>query len=325
MRIASFNLESFGEERLRPDGLKPRIAALRPELVALGADVLCLQEVNGQREMPEGPRLLAALDALLDETPYAGYHRAVSHRIDDSGPADRHNLVVLSRFPIASARSIWFSRIEPPLWRPPHAKPPFAVPEPLGFDRPVLQVEIALTGAAAEGRKLHIFTVHLRAPVAAAFPGGKATADRWNSVSAWAEGLFLSALKRNAQALELRLALEAIFDGEAEPLIAVAGDFNADDTEPAIRLVAADPEETGSPAFAARRMIVLDDAIPDRARHSVRHHGVDRMLDHILASPALAEQLRSIVVRNHDLGDEVDEAGRREGSYHAAVVAEFQL
>ena len=48
-------------------------------------------------------------------------------------------------------------------------------------------------------------------------------------MSGWAEGFFAAAIKRAGQALELRLAVERIFDAEPNAVIAVCGDFNAED------------------------------------------------------------------------------------------------
>jgi hypothetical protein len=90
MRVATFNLESLDAP------VAPRARLLRPALERLDADILCLQEVNGQKV--GGRRMLAALDELLLGTPYAGFHRA-STRFG-KGVADVHNLVTLSRFPI---------------------------------------------------------------------------------------------------------------------------------------------------------------------------------------------------------------------------------
>ncbi len=319
MRIATFNLESFGGERFDAADLAPRIEALRPELLALEADILCLQEVNAQHVAGTDRRSFPALEALLEDTPYAHYFRVSSERAIGYGPADRHNLLVLSRYPLKPASSIWHARVEAPLWRPRHADPPIAKAEGVSFDRPVLQTAAELP----DGRWLHLFTVHLRAPIAAAIPGAKESAGRWKDVPGWAEGLFLAAMKRSAQALELRLALEEIFDREAEPLVLVAGDFNAGEVEAALRIIAADPQETGNPDLAARAMRVLDHGLAAVDRYSVIHRGRGRMLDHILASAALAASFASIRVFNAELEDEAEAKGDPPGSFHAAVAADF--
>ena len=58
LRLATFNLESLDD---RPDlvpTLAERIAILRPQLLRLDADILCLQEVNGQATGKHAPRRL---------------------------------------------------------------------------------------------------------------------------------------------------------------------------------------------------------------------------------------------------------------------------
>ncbi|MXN65078.1 endonuclease [Stappia sp. GBMRC 2046] len=320
MRAATFNLESFGSEKLEPEELAPRIAALRPQLEALEADILCLQEVNAQHVDGQDIRAFTALDALLKGTRYETFHRVWSLRADGKGPADRHSIVIVSRHPLEAAQSLWWQRVDPPLWRPVQATPALPGREPFSFDRPILQTAARLP----DGRKLHLFSVHMRAPIAAPIPGGKASAHAWNTAPAWAEGLFLASMKRIAQALELRLAIDAVFDAEDDPLIFAAGDFNAGGVEPALRIIAADPEETGNPALRHRHMRLLDRDIDKRLRHSVLHHGRGRMLDHILASPRLAETAGTVRVLNARLEDEADSESTV-GSYHAPVVAEFDL
>lgn len=68
MRIASFNLENFDDDPKSSVTLTERIAVMRPQLERLRADVLCLQEVNGQKTNDQ-PRVLLALDKLLENTP----------------------------------------------------------------------------------------------------------------------------------------------------------------------------------------------------------------------------------------------------------------
>src|SRR5215468_9802035 len=99
MRIASFNLTSIDLPPNARVPLEVRAEILRPALQRLKADVLCLQEVNGQHVPGQGGRSLLALDRLLAETPYANYARVSTSKATGRGLADVHNLVTLSRFP----------------------------------------------------------------------------------------------------------------------------------------------------------------------------------------------------------------------------------
>jgi exonuclease III len=49
MRIATFNLESLDLGPKARVPLEARAEILRPALARLNADVICLQEINGQR------------------------------------------------------------------------------------------------------------------------------------------------------------------------------------------------------------------------------------------------------------------------------------
>jgi endonuclease/exonuclease/phosphatase family metal-dependent hydrolase len=312
MRIATFNLESLDAP------VAPRARLLRPALERLEADILCLQEVNGQKA--GGRRTLAALDELLAGTPYAAFHRAVT-RAASGAPADRHNLVSLSRWPIARSRQIQHDLLAPPTVPRATAVPPDPSPAEIRFERPLLVTEIATASGP-----LTVVNVHLRAPLASTIPGGKLAPFAWRSVAAWAEGFFHSGLKRTGQALELRLLVDALFDAEPDPLVLVAGDFNAEDHETPVRLVAGAPEDTGNPDLAARALVVLDRAIDRSRRFSVMHHGRPQMLDHMLASHRLLGLFRGIEIQNEALGDEAVAWGKgigAAGSYHAAIVASF--
>lgn len=64
LRIATFNLENFDDKPGERPSLDDRIAVMRPQLIRLNADILCLQEVNGQEESGQ-PRRLLALKKLL--------------------------------------------------------------------------------------------------------------------------------------------------------------------------------------------------------------------------------------------------------------------
>jgi endonuclease/exonuclease/phosphatase family metal-dependent hydrolase len=323
MRLATFNLESLDDSPKARADFAARTSVLRPALERLDADVLCLQEVNAQHVAGAHERRLAALDRLLAGTRYQDYHRAATGGHGGRALADVHNLVTLSRFPIVAQRQLLHERVAPPLHRGIGAAPGSA-PVPIEFDRPLLLTEIELPGAGT----LAVVNVHLRAPLASPVAGQKRGPFAWRTVGGWAEGFYISTLKRAAQALELRLLVEELMARDPTALIAVAGDFNAEDFDATLRLAVAAEEDLGTSELAARSLVVLDRALPADRHWSVLHHARAQMLDHILASRSLYGHFRHIEVHNEGLGDEA--VGYAKGlssaaSYHAPVVAGFDF
>ena len=318
IRLATFNIENLGRRTGSILPIEVRRPTLQAQLARLDADVLCLQEVNAQETKPGPGRQLLDLDVVLAGTPYAAFERACTVRKSGVGPLDIHNLVTLSRWPIRHTRQLWNELLEAPSYR--RASGASAT---VPWDRPILLIEISL----GDKRPLHVINLHLRAPPAAYVADQKLASGEWKSVGGWAEGLFATTVKRAGQGLEVRLAVDRIFDADVEALIAVAGDFNAASREVPVRMVRGDPAETGNAALAARALVPLADALGADAFTVV--HGERRfMLDHILASRALALACREIAIDNASLLDDTEDealAARRPGSYHAPVVAEFEL
>jgi endonuclease/exonuclease/phosphatase family metal-dependent hydrolase len=319
MRLATFNIESLD---LPPEAEVPfaaRAAVLRPILDRIAADILCLQEVNGQHVAGAPERRLVALDMLLQGTRYEACQRAATSGPTGCGVASVHNLVTLSRYPIHRAREVRHEHVQPLLHRYVTGHSNRGEPQPIGFDRPLLLTEVELPG----NRRLDVINLHLRAPRASAIPGEKLSSTQWRTTSGWAEGYFLSSLRRTAQALELRLLVDGILARDPGRLIAGAGDFNAEDHETPVRLAVAAEEQTGNPALASRSLVVLDQAIPRHGRWSVLHQGRPEMLDHILASQQLAARVRTVEAHNEGVGDEAPGTAAITGSSHAPLVAEF--
>ncbi|MEX2454024.1 MAG: endonuclease/exonuclease/phosphatase family protein [Rhodospirillaceae bacterium] len=324
MRIASFNLENLDLSAAADPPLAERLPILRPQIERLDADILCLQEVNAQADTnkPHGERRLAALDALLEGTSYAGFHRAATATHGRPTPMDVHNLVILSRRPIGESRQFWNDLVPAPRTRMVTAEPDTGAPADIGWDRPLLYARID----AADGPPLHVFNLHLRAPLAAAIPGQKEAPFVWRSVAGWAEGYYLSAIKRTGQALEARLAVEALFDADPDARVMVCGDMNAGTHEMPLRILCADPEETGNGRLAARSLVALDDRVSGAQRHSVIHGGRRLLPDHLLASRSLAVRCTGVEIHNETLGDELvgyAAVHHSPESYHAPLVATF--
>jgi hypothetical protein len=323
LRIASFNLESLDDGPRAAAPLTERIAILRPQLARVDADILCLQEINGQRDAADAPRRLRALDALLDGTPYAGMARVATANPDAPGVLQAHNLVILSRHPIRDQTQVWNDLVPPPTHRFLFADPPADAAAPVPWDRPLLHARIAVGSAS-----LHVVNLHLRAPLASFVPGQKAGSFAWKSTSGWAEGFYLSALKRAGQALEARLLVDRIFDAEPEALVAVAGDCNAELRETALRLLQADDADTGNGALAGRALVPVERALDAERCFTVIHAGRRVMLDHLLASRALMAHFRGAEIHNEALGDELvayATVAASPESYHAPLVAAFDL
>lgn len=320
LRVATFNVENLDEPRRGDVPLEARIAVLRPQLIALGADVLCLQEVSA-RVRDHGRRPLRALDRLIEGTPYAAYARASSH-LGAGGPADKHNLVVLSRLAIVAEHQHLHDLVAPPRVR--LTTTPEPRDEHVRWDRPVLEVHVALP----DGRPLVVFDTHLRAPLAANIEGQKLAPQVWRTTEGWAEGYLLAAIKRVGQALELRRRIDRLFDDNGDARILVAGDLNAGVTDSAFRILRADIEHTGNPALAARSLVALEERVAEPRRYTLVHRGRRLLLDHLLASAAVARGFVDATIFNDDLPDEyeLERAGLEPvGSLHAPLVAELEL
>ena len=197
------------------------------------------------------------------------------------------------------------------------AHPPDTSAEPVNWERPILYTQISLDS----GRILHIINLHLKSKIPSNIPGQKLDSFTWKTVSAWAEGSFISPMKRAGQVLQVRLLVDHIFDNLGDDaLIALCGDFNAEADEVPIKTVCGHVEETGNPDHSPRVMVPCENNIPESARYSILHLGKGQMLDHII--------VLGVEIHNEALPDESG-AFRQDikfpDSDHAPVIAEFGL
>ena len=312
-RLATFNLENLDWSPAHEDAFARRLTVLAPMLDALEADVLCLQEVGAQKSPSRAPRRFLALDRLLAGGRYAEHHRATSLRPGSSEPADVHNLVILSRWPIRAQRQLHHDIVARWTWTPPRDDDTAPAPIEITWDRPLLYAAIDLPG----GAPLHVINLHLRAPRAAPV----APARGLGSSRALVEGQFVAAQKREGQALEARLLAETLFDREPEARLVICGDFNADEHDAPTRLLRGGREDDMSP----RALTPLEERVEPARRYSVIHAGRPTLIDHILASRALAAACVDVAIANDGLEDEVYAPEPIDGSLHAPVSVTFQL
>ncbi|HEY8124649.1 MAG TPA: endonuclease/exonuclease/phosphatase family protein [Methylocystis sp.] len=314
-RLATFNLENLDWSGTKPEAFARRTDALRPLLEALEADILCLQEIHAQRLHKHGARRYIALDQLLATTSYANFHRATTVRPGGDAPADVHNLAILSRWPLRAQRQIHHDIVARWTWPPPRDADG-SQPEPVEivWDRPLLYAAVELPNGCA----LHVVNLHLRAPRAIPI----AAARGLGSSRAQIEGQFVAALKREGQALEARLFAETLFDAEPEAQIAITGDFNADEHDAPTRLLRGGGDEG---ADGDRALVPLEARVEPSRRFTVIHAGRPTLIDHLLASRALAANWRETAILNEGLQDEVSAKEPVDGSLHAPVCVRFEL
>lgn len=322
IRIATFNLENLDQSQ-NPT-LAARIAVLRPQLNRLRADILCLQEVNGQ-EQPGQPRQLLALQELLTGTAYAGMNRFSTLLADGSQVFDERNLVIVSRFPIAQQQQIKHQFIAQPAYKKLTAIPVENAADPVTWERPLLHATVTLP----DGSSLHVINAHLKSKIPTPIPGQEGQRQHnyaWKSVAGWAEGFFLSAVKRVGQALEMRALIDTLFDADPAAQIIVCGDLNADLEDVPLKAIRGEVEDTGNATLATRVMVPCENTVPEPSRFSLLHHGRKQMLDHVLASRALLAFYRGTEIHNELLHDETIAFAtdlKYPESDHAPVVAEF--
>jgi len=325
LRVATFNLENFDETD--PDerpSLDERIALMRPQIERLRADVVCFQEINGQEREGE-PRGLAALEALLEGTNLEGAEW-VSTRTQAGEVFDQRNLVVVSNLPIVSSAQIRNELVDPPEYRRLTADPPDTEARVIGIERPIQHVVIDVGEDGMQTELLHVINVHLKSKLPTNIPGQKVDNFTWRTASGWAEGFFLSSLKRMSQALEVRWLVDQILDDDLDASIIVAGDFNAEPNEVPVLAIRGDVESTGNGDLARRVLVPIEQTIPEPSRFTLLYQGQGEMIDHMLVTRNLLATYRGSEIHNEILHDEslafaVDR--KFPESDHAPVVAEF--
>ena len=323
IRIATFNLENFDDKPGKSPSLAERIAVMRPQLTRLNADILCLQEVNGQ-EVEGKPRQLLALNQLLAGTQYQGYFVVSTKTADNYQVYDERNLVILSRFDILSHGQYKNDFIQAPEYRKVTAIPAETEADKVTWERPVLSAEIKLPNEQI----IHVLNVHLKSKIPSNINGQQKSTYSWKSAGGWAEGYFLSSMKRVGQALETRVIIDQIIDQDPKAFVVVCGDFNADQSQVPVMAIRGEIEQTGNAALANRVLYPCENGIPESSRYSLFHKGKGEMIDHLLISRNMLEYYKKTEIHNELLHDESIAFTSDKlfpESDHAPIVAEFNF
>ncbi|MEN8133584.1 MAG: endonuclease/exonuclease/phosphatase family protein [Pseudomonadota bacterium] len=258
IRLATFNLENLDDTSGRGPTLAQRIAVMRPQLERLEADILCLQEVNGQEQSGQ-PRQLLALEELISGTAYEDYNIVSTKTSDGVQVYDKRNLVILSHFDIAEHQQYKHSFLHAPAYRKATALPEEDDADKITWERPILYTKLKL----GLDTVVHVINLHLKSRLASSIPGQQLSSFTWKSAAGWAEGFFVSSMKRVGQALETRILIDSIFDENNNARIAVCGDFNAESLEVPVEAIRGSVENTGNAGLGKRVMVPCEHTIPE--------------------------------------------------------------
>ncbi|MDU0353716.1 endonuclease/exonuclease/phosphatase family protein [Paraglaciecola aquimarina] len=325
MKISTFNIENLDEssDEYNPTLFK-RIPSLRCLLNRIDADILCLQEVHGQELLghtSNNPkRELSALETVILDTPYVHFHTAYTTTSDEV-PYDKRNLVILSRWPIVELNQYKHDHLAKLGYRKSTVLPA-EEPKDISWERPILHAQIEVPSVGL----VHVINLHLKSRLSSNVKGQKLNNYTWKSAAGWAEGYFLSSIKRVGQALETRVLLDQIFATAPQAKIVVCGDFNAEPGEVPVEAIRGRVENTGNPALRHTVMLPCSLAIADSVRFSHLHHGQKNLLDHMLISQSMFSLFSEAHIFNENLHDEslpFASDSKFPESDHAPFVAHF--
>lgn len=323
LRIATFNLENLDEDKPgdRGPSFSDRAAIIRPMLERLRADIICFQEINGQ-ERDGQPRRLLALQALLAPTRYTAHQLVSTKLVDGSQVYDKRNLVtaIPADWTVLRTEQINGDLVPNPMFQRMIAGD--AEPKTLEWERPLLWTHVR----SPSGLTLHLVNVHFKSKIATRASDLMQDRFTWRNAAGWAEGYFVSSMKRVGAALETRVLLDRIFDDDPLANILVLGDFNADSHEVPVSAIRGQVESTGNGALAGRVLVPLEYNVPETSRYTLFHRGRGEMIDHVLASRNLVGAFSHTEIHNEILPDE-SVAFATDSKFpepdHAPVVATF--
>lgn len=237
---------------------------------------------------------------------------------------DERNLIILSRFDILNHRQVKNEFIHPPEYRKITALPVEEDASEVEWERPILSADIRLP----DGKVIHVLNVHLKSKIPTTIKGQKLGSYTWKSASGWAEGYFISSMKRVGQALETRILIDQVLDEDDNAFIVVCGDFNADQENVPMMAIRGEVEQTGNANLANRVLYPCENRIPLNSRYSILYHGKGEMIDHLLVTRNMLEHYVNSEIHNEMLHDE-SIAFATDKKYpesdHAPIVAEFRL
>ena len=148
-------------------------------------------------------------------------------------------------------------------------------------------------------KPLHIFGHHLKASsgVSLKSPTGESVPP--SSQRDMGDALARALIYRIAEARKLRELVDKLLEGDPAAQIIILGDFNVTEGSEVLRII------QGSSKYKETQLTNMCESVSAKSRYSYLGGGTKRLLDHILVSPSLKEQVVSIEIKNALLRDQV--------------------
>ena len=300
-RLATFNVLDLFEHDPEPPGfIDAKVGFIARELTRGDADVVALQEVGSE----------ALVDRLVTREAASLGYRHVAF-----GPADRRGIrnAILSRLPLLATQVHNATSLKFPRFVDTDPEP-FA--ERIPLRRGLLHVRVDAAGGPVD-----VMVVHFKSKLGRMMQDAAGQDLLDVTARGFAEAQLRSLVLRSAEALFVRGVVDDLLAAESAR-IAVVGDFNDTLDSIPVQIVTGmgrvlDPSLVLRPAAA----LVAEDR-----RFSARHGSSPQLIDHVLASPALADRLVGCEIFNESLRDHGPfdpNAAPVTDSDHALVVCTF--
>ncbi len=170
------------------------------------------------------------------------------------------------------------------------------------------------------GQPLHILGLHLKSPFSTPLNNEAKKAIQPASQTEASDGIIRSSLRRLAEARALRLALDQMFSADSNLQVIVTGDFNDTETSATLRAI------KGESDLFPGQLTNVCERLPQAKRYTQVENNNRRLIDHILVSKSLLEQVLSVEIKNDNLQDQAAEPNPAYliDSDHAPIVVELK-
>jgi len=309
LSISTLNVENLSkpkpsESEAKKQQYKQRLSLLRDIIFRLDADILALQELIS-------PKALDDLFGLNFPSPFQPYKKPYVI----GKPAERGvRCAVLSRF--ESGPKIDHETVAKFTW------PDRGIEWQLEWDRPLLQVPVKVNSNLV----ITLFVVHLKSKMVTFPTGVDYSRYEWPNLKYYAQGSFLSTLRRVGQAMDLREKLDAVFERDPEANIVVLGDFNDGLGSVTLDTIVGDHIGANNTKLWDFELVPCELSLPTEKQYTYIFRGKGIMLDHILISKNMLPFFKFATVYNELLKEEhVPYRGEKFFSEpdHAPVIAYF--